>query len=66
MKTGHSTAREAAILARDAGVQRLVLTHFSPRYADDPRALEREARAIFPDAISAHDGMVIEVPYRDA
>jgi ribonuclease Z len=63
--TGHSTARDAALLARDAGVLRLALTHFSPRYADDPRLLEREARAVFPGAILATDGMTVEVPYRD-
>jgi len=63
--TGHATARDAAALARDAGVHRLALTHFSPRYADDPRALEREAREVFGETVAAHDGMVIEVPYRD-
>jgi len=63
--TGHSTAREAARVARDAGVRRLALTHFSPRYADDPRAIEREAKTVFADTVSAFDGMVIEIPYRD-
>lgn len=63
--TGHSTARDAALLARDAGVLRLVLTHFSPRYADDPRLIEREARSVFSDTVMAVDGMTVEVPYRD-
>jgi ribonuclease Z len=63
--TAHSTARQAAIVARQAGVLRLALTHFSPRYADDPHILEREARKAFPETIAAYDGLVLDVAYRD-
>lgn len=65
-QTGHSTAREAAEVARRARALRLALTHISSRYADDPRALEREARHVFKQAFVAQDGMQIEVPFRDA
>lgn len=65
-ETFHSTAREAADVARRAGVLRLALTHISARYADDPRPLERDAREIFRDTVVAHDGLVIDIPYRDA
>jgi ribonuclease Z len=65
-ETGHSTAREAARVARDAGVQRLILTHLSPRYGLDPDILLREARAVFPAIQIARDGLEIEIPYPDA
>jgi len=63
--TGHSTAREAATIARRAQADKLVLTHISARYADDPRPLEREARGAFAGAVVAHDGLTIEIPFRD-
>lgn len=54
IETGHATAREAAEVARDAGAQRLLLTHFSSRYAD-PAPLVAEARAVFPDTEAAEE-----------
>lgn len=65
-KTGHSTARDAARVAADAQVLRLLLTHFSPRYADDPRTLEREAQTVFAETAAAYDGFVVEVPFRES
>lgn len=50
----HMTAFDAAVIAKEAGVKKLVLTHFSARYTD-VRVFEDEARAIFPEAFSASD-----------
>ena len=61
-KTGHSTARQAARLARAAGVGRLVLGHFSSRYGDVEQ-FAREARRVFPKSIAGKEGMRIEVPF---
>jgi ribonuclease Z len=65
-ETGHSTARDAADIARRARVLRLALTHISSRYADDPRGLEKEARSLYPQAFVAHDGLQLDIPFRDA
>jgi ribonuclease Z len=50
----HMTAKQAAQLALDAGVQQLIITHFSARYRDTEE-LGREAREIFPNTGVAED-----------
>jgi ribonuclease Z len=62
-QTGHSTAGQAATVARDAEVTLLALTHFSTRY---PVGLLRdEARAIFPNTVVPHDFDSIEIPFAE-
>lgn len=60
LKTGHSTARHAATVARDAGVKKLILGHFSARYRS-PAPLEEEARQIFPNTEAAREGNTYEI-----
>ncbi len=64
-ETGHSTAAEAAKVALDAGVRRLVLTHISSRYNRDAAELLAEAKSVFPETVIARDGMTVDVPYED-
>jgi ribonuclease Z len=60
-ETGHSTAGQAASVARDADVAMLALTHFSTRY---PVGLLRdEARAVFERTVLPRDFDSIEVPF---
>jgi len=59
-QTHHSTARQAAQLARDAGVGRLLIGHFSSRYKTlEP--LLHEAQAVFPTAELATEGLMVSV-----
>lgn len=59
--TKHSTAKEAAEVARMAGVKRLVLTHISARYSKDVSPLLSEARVLFRDTVVAEDFMTLEL-----
>jgi ribonuclease Z len=58
----HSTDLEAARVAKDAGVRRLALTHFSARYST-VSSLVREARRTFPATFAAADGLSVDVSY---
>jgi ribonuclease Z len=62
-KTGHSTARQAAQVAEQAGVSLLALTHLSSRYFAP--AIEKEAREAFERTVVPRDFDLIEVPYRE-
>ncbi len=48
--TGHSTAKEAAMIAKEANVKKLILGHFSNRY-HDYKVLLNEAKEVFPETI---------------
>ena len=62
-ETQHSTALEAARVARDAGVLLLALTHLSSRYGGGD--VEREARTVFPETVVPRDFDLIEIPFRE-
>ena len=59
-KRGHSTAMQAAMVARDAGVKRLLTGHYSSRYNDDVPFLE-EAKKIFPNVILNKEGLTVNL-----
>jgi ribonuclease Z len=61
LQTGHSTARQAAELAREADVRLLVLTHVSTRYAGGE--IRDEARATFERTEVPRDFDSVEVPF---
>ncbi len=55
-QTGHSTAAQAAEIAKLANVKKLMLGHFSARYTDNKILLD-EAIKIFPNTILANEGL---------
>jgi ribonuclease Z len=57
---GHSTARDAAMIAEKAGAKQLILTHFSTRFRD-AAILENEAREIFPNTIAGYDLLSVDL-----
>ena len=58
----HSTTRQAAVCARDAGAGKLLIGHFSSR-VKDISLLQEECREIFPETIAVNDGDIFEIPY---
>ena len=59
-ETCHSTAKQAAMLGKNAKVKNLILTHFSARYKDETRHLE-EAKQIHDSVMTAKDFLEIEI-----
>jgi ribonuclease Z len=60
VERGHATALQAAQIAREAGVKKLVIGHFSSRYKN-VEALVDEARTVFENTCAAEDGKVFLV-----
>lgn len=65
VETKHSTAKEAALLAKKAKVKQLVLTHISSRYSEGTEPLLREAREVFEDVRIAEELMQMEIALSD-
>jgi ribonuclease Z len=61
LETGHTTARQAAEIAREADVRLLALTHVSTRYGGGE--IRDEARAVFERTVVPRDFDTIEIPF---
>ncbi len=59
-KTGHSTAREAGLIAQKSNAGQLIIGHYSSRYKDLSPLLE-EASQVFPQTILAKEGLCVDV-----
>ena len=56
----HSTTRQAAMIAKNAGVKKLLIGHFSSKY-DTLEEFESEAREVFPNTELALEGVAYKV-----
>ena len=62
----HMTAKQAARIAKDAGVGKMALIHYSPRYSDyELNDILSEAKEIFPETVLSRDRMSFDIPYLD-
>ena len=59
-KTQHSTAKDAATIAKEADIDRLIIGHFSARY-NEIINFEKEAKTIFENTIAVNDGDIFEI-----
>jgi ribonuclease Z len=60
VNAAHSTAAQAATIARDANVKQLAIGHYSIRY-DDETELLTEAQRIFSNTVASQEGMTIRL-----
>jgi len=65
LETKHSTSKEAAQIARNAGVKQLILTHISSRYSEKRELLLQEAKKVFENSRLAEELMEIEIRFSD-
>ena len=59
-ETGHSTALQAAMIAKKAGVGKLITGHYSSRY-DDLMPILKECHSVFPETILGTEGLRLEI-----
>ena len=60
VESSHSTAKEAAVFAKNTNVSNLILTHFSARYKDE-NVLLNEAKTVHNSVIAASDQLKINL-----
>ncbi len=65
IETKHSTSKEAALVAKNANVKQLVLTHISSRYSEKRDVLLHEAKKVFGNSMLAEELMEIEIQLCD-